>query len=300
MADVPNSRTDCECCERGSTPIVSSHLIRARAQEGWANASYVSAIGLTIADEKGYTLADFEGLYRTIVLTLAYPILDASDSNNRVGTWYSVSTFEHTGDDVVAASDDIVFTTDLVEDSDPIPPLFVSASLDYTVSDIAVSGEITAADVEAFIRSEISLKDFTSIDNAPAEALEGQTHGLFMSDAYGIAREAQWQSVAIMEDYESGVNTFTTYMENGDLSISVASRVDSYDTATESASEGTILSIDQPWNNDYKMFSLADPSPPVASSSVGWNAFPSLSVETWYSSLAYPLSGDLWPLLIVT
>lgn len=297
MAATLIAAMSCGCCDLDTTLVEESLLVRSRVQLAWANASEVSDLGLTIADNKGYDLNDFDGYFRNIEITEAFAIIEPG--TGRVGTWYRVTTTTHAGDAIVATVGEISSSTSVVEDTDPISPQYVDflGGLDYSLSDVVVSGAYTQVLYRNFITNNIAALEWEALGDTPAPELGDWMHGIAFEEGsgYAVGREAQYTPAVVFADFDPETQVIDTEFATGDAAAPWTLKRYRWTIATEtSALVGTTTgTVD--WNTSYSMFVDEDPAPDTDDDTPGWTTFPALDGVYWYRVEMEPVTGQVWP-----
>lgn len=293
-ASLVDVRGSCGCCARGNAIVSESLAVRCRVATGWANASEVSDIGLDIADGKGYTLSLFAGFFREIEVVEAYPIMEPG--TGEVGTWYRTTTISHTGDNIVASEGLIDADTTIDEDEDPTSPQYVDfLSLDYDESDVSATGKITDVLFRNYLTTVLATLDWEAFGETPVPELGDWQHGIYVSGAWAIGREAQWLPTVVFEDLDYDTQTIDTEIADGAVSMPATTRIYSYTVATASSSLSDTDSTTLPWKSSYAMFAAHDPAPDPSDDSAGWETFGTVSPASWERAEMRSTFGDLWP-----
>lgn len=290
----------CACCEVGATPMSPSIALAAKRGTAWANGSELGLDDWDMVDAKGYDPADFDGFWRTIELTEVYPIKDTTTPGT-FGSWTRVSTVAHSGANVVATAAEITFTESVVEDADPTPPLYVDeTALDVAASDIVATTEIPASDVRSFAVTQADAQDWADAGSVPTTELDGWSSGVYQTAAGGhaVAIKMRYALSWIYDTYEPSTDIITTALGDGDLSLPIAYRIDSYTVATTTTNPGAVTRTSVPWDAAQKLFvtvdaDLTDPE------SAGWTALAfDATGATWYGFHLFDGVADLWPVII--
>lgn len=292
----------CWCCDRSETEIVAALAVASRRGEGWANASRVNDIGMTIVAQQGLDLNDYSGVYQKIQVYVAYRVFSAADSDQH-GIFRVLLETSHIGNPVVNSANEIQKVESTDSGDPPSPPLYADFnSIDYDSSEVIVQGEVTPEAVGNYAISVAVSSGWRPSEEVVKAEIGNYQSGFFLSDDGQFA-------AAIMSRYVPGY-LFTPApgsplvverMSDVDLEIPLVVKRYQFNVAEQQASESGEDNFNLTWSPEVYFGFYPKDVDLDSPDSAGWRdvGFDG-SGETYYSVDVPPVFADVWPLFVVT